>query len=169
MIIRVLILLLCALTCFSCNEKKSQKIVLETDKNTDPFRLKGMRVTSLDSILQDNDKNADIVFLYNFYDCGSCIDSGFQLVKQIDKFYKRKSVPIISSMGSPTLYQLRNQYFEFVYSDTNDLIRKELKYVQTPIMIRVDSNRMILDYLFPNVSDKNEYAHFLSSLKIVGI
>ena len=77
------------------------------------------------------------------------------MVKQIDKFYKRKSVPIISSMGSPTLYQLRNQYFEFVYSDTNDLIRKELKYVQTPIMIRVDSNRMILDYLFPNVSDKN--------------
>ena len=164
MVIRILFVLFCILTCFSCNKKKSQTIVLEPEENTDPFRLKGMHVTSLDSILQGKDRNADIIFLYNFYDCGSCVDSGFQLVKRIDEFYKRKSVPIISSMGSPTLYQARNQYFEFVYSDTNDLIRKELKYVQTPIMIRVDSNRMILDYLFPNDSDENEYVRFLSSI-----
>lgn len=166
MVIRIIIVLFCILTCLSCNKRKSQTIVLVPEEKIDPFRLKGMRVTSLDSILQGKDRNADIVFLYNFYDCGSCVDSGFQLVKRIDDFYKNKSVPIISSMGSPTLYQSRNQYFEYVYSDTNDLIRKELKYVQTPIMIKVDSNRIILDYLFPNVSDENEYARFLSSLKI---
>lgn len=166
MLIRILVVLFCTLTCLSCNNKKSQTIMLLSEENTDPFRLKGMYVTSLDSILQGKDRNADIVFLYNFYDCGSCVDSGFQLVKRIDEFYKNKSVPIISSMGSPTLYQSRNQYFKFVYSDINDLIRKELKYVQTPIMIRVDSNRIILDYLFPNVSDENEYARFLSSLNM---
>lgn len=168
MLIRILFVFFCTLTCLSCNKKKYQTKVVELEENTDPFRLIGMRVTSLDSILQGKDRNADIVFLYNFYDCGSCVDSGYQLVKRIDEFYKRKYVPIISSMGSPTLYQSRNQYFDFVYSDTNDLIRKELKYVQTPIMIRVDSNRIVLDYLFPNVSDENEYARFLSSLKMNG-
>lgn len=167
MIIRVLILLFCALTCFSCDSKKSRTILVEQEqKDTDPFKLKGMRITSLDSILQGMDKNAEMILLYNFYDCESCVDSGFQLVKRLDEFYKRKSVPIISSMGSPTPYQSRNQYFEYVYSDTNDLIRKELKYVQTPIMIRVDSNRVILDYLFPNVSDDNEYVRFFSLSKI---
>ena len=80
MVIRILFVLFCILTCFSCNKKKSQTIVLEPEENTDPFRLKGMHVTSLDSILQGKDRNADIIFLYNFYDCGSCVDSGFQLI-----------------------------------------------------------------------------------------
>lgn len=133
-------------------------------EETDAFRLKGKRITSLNSILQGEDKSAHVVFLYNFYDCESCIDSGFQLVKRMDEFHKRKFAPIISSMGSPMMYQSRNQYLEFVYSDNNDLIRKELKYVQTPIMLRLDSNRVILDYIFPNVSDEKECTRFLAPL-----
>lgn len=163
--IKVAIFLFGALVCFSCQKKKKQKVKMEQIvEETDAFRLKGKRITSLNSVLQGEDKSAHVVFLYNFYDCGSCIDSGFQLVKRMDEFHKRKFVPIISSMGNPTLYQSRNQYFEFVYSDKNDLIRKELKYVQTPIMLRLDSNRVILDYLFPNVSDEKEYTRFLDPL-----
>ncbi len=65
MIIRVLILLFCALTCFSCDSKKSRTILVEQEqKDTDPFKLKGMRITSLDSILQGMDKNAEMILLY---------------------------------------------------------------------------------------------------------
>lgn len=163
--IRVVILILCILGCFSCHRKKPQSVIIEqVTKNTDAFRLKGKCVTSLDSILQGEDKKANVIFLFNFYDCGSCIDSGFQLVKRMDEFNKRKFAPIISSMGSPSLYQSHNEYFEFIYLDNNDLIRKELKYVQTPIILRLDSNRVILDYFFPNVSDEEEYKRFFTSL-----
>ena len=67
-------------------------------------------------------------------------------------------------MGSPSLYQSRNEYFDFIYLDNDDLIRKELKYVQTPIILRLDSNRVILDYFFPNVSDEEEYKRFFTPL-----
>lgn len=51
----------------------------------DAFRLRGKCITSLDSLLKGKDKSANVVFLFNFYDCGSCIDSGFQLVKRMDE------------------------------------------------------------------------------------
>ena len=65
-------------------------------------------------------------------------------------------------MGSPSHAQIRNEYVEYVYNDVNDLIRKELKYIQTPIVISLDKNNVILDYIFPNVSDEDEYNRFLS-------
>ena len=128
----------------------------------DAFGLKGKRITSLDSLLLGDDKKASVFFLYNYYDCNSCIDSGYQLVKRIDRYFGRKYVPVISSMGSPSHAQIRNEYVEYVYNDVNDLIRKELKYIQTPIVISLDKNNVILDYIFPNVSDEDEYNRFLS-------
>lgn len=166
MIIRFLIFVFCILSCSSCHRKRVLPVMteFETKNMDDAFRLRGKCVTSMDSLLRGKDKSANVVFLFNFYDCGSCIDSGFQLVKRMDELYERKFVPIISSMGSPALYQSRNQYFEYIYSDNNDLIRKELKYVQTPVFLRLDSNRVILDYFFPNISDEEEYVRFFSPL-----
>lgn len=132
----------------------------QANEHADVFHLLGKRVQTLDSILQEDDKKANIVFLFNFYDCGSCVDSGFQMVDRIDKFYQRKSVPVISSMGSPVQDQVRNQYREYIYSDKNDLIRKELKYVQTPILIKFNEKKEITDYIFPNLSDEQECGRF---------
>lgn len=145
----------------SCNHKKKEPLEhMQDTAQIDVLHLLGKQINSLDSILINKDKQATIIFLYNFYDCGSCIDSGYQMVKRIDKFYQHKSVPIISSMGNPTQYQISNQYHEYVYSDNKDLVRKELKYLHTPILIKLDNERKILDYIFPNVSDELEYKRF---------
>lgn len=131
----------------------------------DAFHLLGKHVNSLDTILSEEDKSLKLVFLFNYYDCESCIDSGFQMVKRIDDYYGDKTVAVVSTMGSPTFYQTRNQYYEYVYSDDKDLIRKELKYVQTPILFCVDEKRIILDYIFPSVSDEDEYMRFTDLVK----
>ena len=156
-ILLITIFLLC-----SCSHKRQQSLNVQEQDTAwvDVFHLLGKHVYSLDSILQNEDKQANIIFLFNFYDCGSCIDSGFQLVKRIDKFYRRKSVPIISSMGNPTQFQIRNKYQEYIYSDNNDLIRKELKYMPTPILIQTNDEKKIINYIFPNVSDEQEYKRF---------
>lgn len=164
-----LLLFVSFLICFSCHQRISEKpksspIERQLEEQTDVFHLLGKHVYSLDSILEGEDKKAELIFLFNFYDCGSCVDSGFQIVKRIDKFYGHKSVPVISSMGSPVQDQVRNQYQEYIYSDKNDLVRKELKYVQTPILIKINDRKEITNYIFPNLSDEQEYKRFFHSI-----
>ncbi|MBE6288166.1 MAG: hypothetical protein E7099_08300 [Mediterranea massiliensis] len=93
--------------------------------------------------------------------CGFCFSVG----EKIDAFYGVKKVPIISSLGSATQFQKRNEYYEYVYSDEADLLRQELKYVQTPILIKIDSLKTIVDYILPNVSEEWEYARFLRFMR----
>ena len=50
-----------------------------------------------------------------------------------------------------------------IYLDSKDLIRKELKYIQTPIVILFDSANYVQDYIFPNVSDSGEITSFIKS------
>lgn len=54
---------------------------------------------SIDSIVTN--RTCRVVFLFNYYDCGSCIDSGFSITKKIDSLYSDNKVIIISTMGSP--------------------------------------------------------------------
>ncbi len=150
------------------NQSRKDKKMNSDTSLVDAFHLLGKHIYSLDSVLSDEDKPLKLVFLFNYYDCASCIDSGFQLVKRIDRSHGDKMVAVISTMGSPTSYQTHNQYYEYVYSDNKDLIRKELKYVQTPILFLVNEEKKVLDYIFPNVSDEQEYVHFFDLLKKTG-
>ena len=67
-------------------------------------------------------------------------------------------------MGNPTFYQKRNAYHEYVYSDSEDLIRKELKYVPTPILILLDSSNYIKDYILPGSSSNKETVSFIKEI-----
>lgn len=71
---------------------------------------------------------------------------------------------VISTMGSPSSDQARNEYYEYVYLDPKDLIRKELKYVPTPIIFLLDSSNCIKDYILPNVSDNETTTSFIESV-----
>lgn len=55
-----------------------------------------------------------------------------------------------------------------IYADSKDLIRKELKYVPTPIMLLLDSSNCVEKYILPNVSDDKEVALFIESLSDFG-
>lgn len=111
-----------------------------------------------------SNKTCRVIFLFNYYDCGSCIDLGFSITKKIDSLYRNNKVAIISTMGSPSSFQKRNKYYEYIYLDSKDLIRKELKYVPTPIMLLLDSSNCIKDYIFPNTSDDREVVPFIESV-----
>ena len=87
----------------------------------------------------------------------------FLITKRIDSLYGGQRVYIVSTMGDPLYYQKRNSYDYYVYLDSKDLIRKELKYIQTPIVILFDSANYVQDYIFPNVSDSGEITSFIKS------
>lgn len=44
--------------------------------NQDVDRLKGRQILSLDSVVGETEKCV-IVYIFNYYDCETCIDKGF--------------------------------------------------------------------------------------------
>ena len=143
--------------------QKKENDVTKTPQK-DVYNLIGKRVTSIDSIVSN--KTCRVIFLFNYYDCGSCIDLGFSITKKIDSLYRNNKVAIISTMGSPSSFQKRNKYYEYIYLDSKDLIRKELKYVPTPIVFLLDSSNCIKDYILPNSSNSKEIGSFIKSVCI---
>ena len=92
--------------------------------NQDVDRLKGRQILSLDSVVGETEKCV-IVYIFNYYDCETCIDKGFEIVNLIDNSKKREYVKVIVSMfHEVTSTQKRNSYRGFIYKDKNDLIRK---------------------------------------------
>jgi len=84
-------------------------------------------------------------------------------VNLIDNSKKREYVKVIVSMfHEVTSTQKRNSYRGFIYKDKNDLIRKELRYIPTPVMIIVDNNCRIRDACIFEISqDKKQLDDFI--------
>lgn len=143
----------------SCDVKRVEDKTNDDKKTNDIYDLVGKKIVSVDSILSD--RKHEIIFLFNYYDCGSCIDSGFSITKRIDSLYGDRRVNIVSIMGDPSSYQKRNHYYDYIYIDQKDLIRKEMKYIQTPIILLLDSLNCVKDYIFPNASDDGKVASFI--------
>lgn len=141
----------------SCCVKK-QEVKNDATKNN-IYNLTERRIVAIDSVVTD--RKHEIIFLFNYYDCGSCVDLGFSITKRIDSLSGYKKVGVVSTMGNPSSYQIRNKYYNYIYIDEKDLIRKELKYVQTPIIFSLDSLNCVKDYILPNVSGEEEVESFI--------
>lgn len=151
------IVLLSIILLYSCgNGLRSEK---HNNGDNDKFHLTGKQIASIDSILPKDPSR--ILFLFNYHDCGSCVDSGFRITKRIDSIHSSKKVFIVSTMGDTQFYQLRNKYNGYIYMDHQDLIRKELKYIKTPIILSLDSTSRIVDYIFPNETSYNKVSLFI--------
>lgn len=159
---KVFIVLLLLPFLFGCSNEKN-KPQREVNIQKDEYDLIGRRITSIDSIVSD--RKYGVVFVFNYYDCGNCVDLGFSVTKEIDSLYHERKVAVISTVGSSSFYQKRNAYYEYVYADSKDLIRKELKYIPTPIMILMDSLNTIRNYILPGTSDKKEIISFIESVE----
>ena len=149
----------------NCNRNKKNKMVeqnISSLLNQDVDRLKGRQILSLDSVVGETEKCV-IVYIFNYYDCETCIDKGFEIVNLIDNSKKREYVKVIVSMfHEVTSTQKRNSYRGFIYKDKNDLIRKELRYIPTPVMIIVDNNCRIRDACIFEISqDKKQLDDFI--------
>lgn len=84
---------------FGCsNGKNNSKGEVNIQK--DEYGLIGKRIASIDSILSN--KMCRAVFVFNYYDCGSCVDMGFSITKEIDSLYHERTVAVISTAGSPS-------------------------------------------------------------------
>lgn len=143
----------------SCKyEKKNDELnVKKTAEKTNVIKqqqilnIKGKEIKSLTKVLGDSvTPERKVFFLYNGFDCDTCIDIGYEMAKKIDSINKGKLVYIISTSSNIGSDQAKNLYRNFVFNDEADLIRKELKYIYTPVLISLNKNSIVNNVFFPN-------------------
>lgn len=145
---------------FNCAEKKEQNQI-KKNKVTKLFdrqasKILNQKLESLQPILGDSiDYRNKVIMIYNGFDCNTCVDFGFNMIKRIDSLSNYKKGYIVSSQSSDHYYQSKNEYFHYVFNDKNDLIKKELKYIHTPVLFYIDDQNRISKVLFPNY-DRSE-------------
>ena len=164
--ILVLFFLLCLI--YGCKYDKGQKnkirgseVKVYVDEKTS--WLIDKTVISMDSILPFKKNDDYVAFLFSYHDCETCVDAGFYISKKLDALSNRQYVFSVASMLNPATYQERNKYYNYIYYDNKDLIRKELKYLPTPVMLLLDKNNTIKAAYFPKDTLKNSVDHILNS------
>lgn len=88
--------------------------------------------------------------MYDGYDCETCIDVGYEMLKRIDDLAVRQKAYVITTSLNIGRDQAKNEYFNYVYYDEHDIIRKELKYIYTPMLLKLDSTVKVEEIFFPN-------------------
>ena len=139
------ILLTAFAACSSEKRNRAQEMALLNEKSKDVEFLKGKTLHSVDSILGSDEKKNRILYVFNYYDCDDCIKKGFKAVEYLDKNRKESVSVIVSMFQEITSTQRRSGYRGYIYKDEKDLIRKELKYAPTPMMLILDEENRIVD------------------------
>jgi hypothetical protein len=144
--------ILLLVSCINNNQNDNVDNLKQSDKvKTQKLMIIGKQLKSLERIVCDSiDLKNKAIFIYNGFDCEDCIDIGYNLTKKIDSLSNKQVVYIVATSTNIGRDQYRNGYYNFIYFDEHDLIRHELKYIYTPVIIKLDSLSIIEDAFFPN-------------------
>lgn len=152
---RYFVLVLLLFTIYSCKENESKDIseepeaitILEQQRNA----ILGKKVNSIGTILGDS-INAEnkVILLYDGYDCETCIDVGYEMSKRIDELASKQKTYVITTSITIGRDQAKNAYTNYVYYDEHDIIRKELKCIFTPVLLKLDSVAKVEEIFFPS-------------------
>lgn len=157
---------------FLRHKNVDNRIVLNPDRNNTSqskfekmrTQLKGKKISSINKILDDSiftNKQSLLVFAYSGFDCYTCVVEGFEINKRIDSILKTQRTYIIASNANISRDQKANEYQNFIYNDKKELVRRELKYFYTPVLISFDTTNVILDVYYPGGDNTNTKKKFI--------
>lgn len=142
---------------FSCQGNVNKTV------NVKEMDIIGWNLSSVKEVLRDsNNSNLYLVLLASGFDCGSCIENGLKLLKSSsDELMKMgiRSFCIISNCNTFG-YQQRSGYSDYIFNDERDLIRKQIKFINTPRFILLDDNCKVLSSIVVNQKLKTIEAIF---------
>lgn len=120
--------------------------------------LLNKNINSLSSILPDSiiTNRAICVMLYTGMDCGTCIEKGFETINQLNQQVPQKNIAVIASKSNIGRDQLMFNYHEYIYHDERESIRRELRFIYTPVLILLDASKNIIKVYFPLTNESEE-------------
>lgn len=111
--------------------------------------LVGKRVASLAALVAPDTlpHGPSVLLIYHGMDCGSCLDAGFASLLRL----RGAGMPctVAAADANPSVAQERYRYRDYIHTDRNDLLRRELRYVSTPILLLLDDSLRIVDIYKP--------------------
>jgi len=149
---------------FSCFTKADNNQLVQKQLDQQKKILIGKSIKSLNKIISDTlEIREHVVFLYNEFDCGTCVKNGFSLVNFIDSTAQKQFVYAVTTSINIGTDQLKYNYKKYVFYDEHDCIRSELKYISTPVLLFIDSTKKIGDVYYPtngtNSFDKSSFVN----------
>lgn len=134
----------------SCKNRGSESSVTLNDNSetkTDRHSfLIGKSCAIIDNLLIDDISDKELTFLlYTGFDCNNCIKEGFKVFSDLKNRDEKNDMDyfVISIHSNTSSDQIQYKYYGYIHIDINDIIRKELKYIPTPVIIQLDSLRVI--------------------------
>ena len=143
--------------------KEKENIEQQAEIDNIESVFKNMEIENLDSIIDRKNRTQKfIIYLFDTYDCETCIKEGFFIIKSIMRNNKVQVFPVLT-IGNPSFFQKLYNFNEYIYLDNKDLIRKDLKYIPTPSILYIDGNNCIIEAFFPQKG--KEYKDFTKRIK----
>lgn len=112
----------------------------------------GSDISCVDSLL-DNGVPSDVFMICSVYDCGICLEKAFAEVREIDNYLHPQFVQVIGVLADPTPLQTHFKYYNYLAYDVDDIIRRRLKFIPTPVIIVSDKNKRVRYVHKPTSSD----------------
>jgi hypothetical protein len=158
-----IVLVLAANACRSDHKGKETEVVHKISKEEKlAGRFVDRKMASINKVFLTNGKEygheRKIIFLYTGYDCQSCVDKGFEIIKRIDSLYPSQKTYTVASQSNIGFDQERNEYYKYIYNDNTESIRKELDFVPTPMILKLDEEDIIIKVIFPETNSNVDKA-----------
>lgn len=120
--------------------------------------IKNTKMTSLQQVIGDTIKITDqtVFLIYTGYDCGNCIDEGFEIVKNIHDNLDNVKVHIIASNTNILNDQHRYNYKQYIFHDSKDRVRKQLKFYYSPAILFMKDNLKPAEVFFPGLDNEKK-------------
>lgn len=163
---KIIVLVLCLNACINKDVRNFTGIPTGNETiNMQKENLIGKKIKAIGAIIGDSvNLSNKVVLLYDGFDCETCIDLGYEMSKRIDEKAGKRLVYVITTSLRIDRDQSKNSYKNYVFSDEHDIIRKELKYIYTPVLLKMDSLVKIIDVYFPNYQrDLNSELKFINN------
>jgi len=165
--LRMLVLIFGIIFYSSCSKTNKSDLNMKTNAYyNQKLTLFEKKINSLSEIIGDTVDIANkAVFIYCGYDCETCIEKGYMFASKLDNLKRKQSVFIVSTSANIAKDQIKSAYQNFVYKDEHDLIRKELKYIYTPVFLLFGSDKKITSVYFPGIDSIDDENKFLEECK----
>ncbi len=135
--------------------KRKDLYINEEIKRIDKVKnsLIGKKVSSIKKIVKSySPEKQNIVFFFTGFDCSTCIENGFSLINELEK--RNINFYIIFYNANIARYTAKEELLEILYEDKDDLLRKEIKYASTPLIVIFDDNYSIKALHIPLAYEK---------------
>ncbi len=110
-------------------------------------------------------KSSQIILLFSPFDCSTCLESAFKEMILIEEQLASFNPTAVAVLSEPSSIQRHFNYKEYIFFDGEDLIRKSLKFVPTPILLLCDKSNKVICYHSPSQNDNAE--EIVRSMKII--